>query len=78
MIQIYDSNLHFYRILSFLSICLAVDFSLSATAVLVSISVFMAGSTVLHPINSNNSLLSHSVLPVLSLPYWSFQLYISV
>ena len=34
---------------------------------------------VFHSINSPyNSLLSHSVLPVLCLPYWSFQLYISV
>ena len=38
-------------------------------SVLVSISVFMALSTVFHSINSpDNSLLSHSVLPVLSLP----------
>ena len=38
--------------------------------VLVSISVFMALSTVLHSINSaNNSPLSHSVLAVLFLPY---------
>ena len=48
-------------------------------SVLVSISVFMALSTVFHSINSpDNSLLSHSVLPVLFLPYWSFQLYISL
>ena len=40
-------------------------------------SVFMALSTVFHSINSpNNSPLSHSVLPVLLLSYWSFQLYI--
>ena len=46
--------------------------------VLVSLSVFMALSTVFHSINSPyNSLLSHSVLPVLFPPYWSFQLYIS-
>ena len=38
--------------------------------VLVSISVFMAFLTVFHFINSrDNSPLSHSVLPVLSLPY---------
>ena len=46
-------------------------------SVLASISVFRALSFVFHsrdyPVNS---LLSHSVLPVLSLPYWSFQLYI--
>ena len=47
--------------------------------VLVSVSVFMALSTVFHSINSSdNSPLSHSVLPVLLLPYWSFQLYISL
>ena len=46
---------------------------------LVSVSAFMALSTVFHSINSpNNSLLAHSVLPVLFLPYCSFQLYISV
>ena len=46
-------------------------------SVLVSISVFMALSTVFHFINSpDNSPLSHSALPVLFLPYWSFQLYI--
>ena len=43
---------------------------------LVSISVFLALSNVFHSINSpDNSLLSHSVLLVLFLPYWSFQLY---
>ena len=46
--------------------------------VLVSISVFVALSTVFHFINSpNNTPLSHSVLPVLILPYWSFQPYVS-
>ena len=48
-------------------------------SVLVSISVFIALSPVFHSINSSNdSPLSHSVLPVLFLPYWSFQLYISL
>ena len=49
-------------------------------SVLVSMSVFMALSTVFHSmINSpDNSPLSHSVLLVLFLPYWSFQLYISL
>ena len=48
-------------------------------SVLVSVSVFMALSTVFHSINSpNHSSLSHSVLPVLFLPYWSFELYISL
>ena len=46
-------------------------------SVLVSISVFMALSTVFHSINSlDNSPFSHSVLVVLALPYWSFQLYL--
>ena len=40
-------------------------------SVLVSFSVFMALSTVFRSINSpDNSLLSHSELPVLFLPYW--------
>ena len=48
-------------------------------SVFVSISVFMALSTVFHSINSpDNSLFSDSVFPVFSLPYWSFQLYISL
>ena len=48
-------------------------------SVLMSISVFMALSTVFDSINSpDNSPLSHSVLPLLILPYWSFQLYISL
>ena len=45
-------------------------------SVLVSVSVFMALSTVFHSMNSpNNSQLSHSVLPVLFLPYWSIQIF---
>ena len=41
--------------------------------------VFMSFSTVCHSINSsNNSPLSHSVFQDLFLPYWSFQLYISL
>ena len=48
-------------------------------SVLVSISVFIALSAVFHSINyPDNSLFSHSVLPVLFLPHWSFQLYISL
>ena len=47
-------------------------------SVLVYFSVFIAISTVFHFIESpENPPLSHSVLPVLFLPYWSFQLYIS-
>ena len=45
-------------------------------SVLVSAFVLMALSTVFHSMNSpDNSLLSHSGLLVLFLPYWSFQLY---
>ena len=45
----------------------------------VSVSVFIAISTVFHSINfPDNSPLSHSVPTVLILPYWSFQLYISL
>ena len=48
-------------------------------SVSVSVSVFVALSTVLRSINSpDNSPLSHSVLLVLFLPYWSFQLYLSL
>ena len=48
-------------------------------SVLVSMSVFMALSTVFHSRNSlNNSPFSDSVLPGLALPYWSFQLCISL
>ena len=47
--------------------------------VLVAVSVFMGLSTVFHSINSpENSPPSHSALPVLFLPYWSFQLHISL
>ena len=48
-------------------------------SVLLSVSVFMALSTVFHCMNSpDNSPFSHSVLLVLFLPYWSFQLCISL
>ena len=43
-------------------------------SVLESISVFMAVSTVFHSLNSPDN--SHSVLAVLFLPFWSFQLHI--
>ena len=46
---------------------------------LVSISVFRVHSSVFHSIHSpDNSPLSHSVLLNLFLPYWSFQIYISL
>ena len=48
-------------------------------SVLVSVSVFMALSTLFHSLNSpDNSPFSQSVLLVLSLPDWSFQLHISL
>ena len=48
----------------------------SFRSLLVTISVFVALSTAFHSTDSpHNSPLSHSVLPVLFLPYWSFQLY---
>ena len=48
-------------------------------SVLQSVSVFMTLSTVFYFINSpDNFPLSHSVLPVLFLPYWSFQLDIAL
>ena len=48
-------------------------------SVLVSVSVFMALSTVFHSMNSpDNSPLSPFVLPVLFLPDWSFRLYNSL
>ena len=47
-------------------------------SVLVSISVFLALSTVFHSVNSpDNPPLCHFVLLVVFLPYWSFQLCIS-
>ena len=48
-------------------------------SVLVSMSVFIALSTVFHFVNSpNNTPLSHSVLSVLLLTYWSFQQSVSL
>ena len=53
------------------------SFSAPYYSVLVSVSVYTALSTVFYFINSpDNSPLSHSVLPVLFLPFWSFQLYL--
>ena len=48
-------------------------------SVLLSVSIFVALSTVFHSLNSpDNSPLSHSVHLVLFLPYWSFQPNISM
>ena len=53
--------------------------SVSVFMALSTVSVFMALSTLFRSINSpDNSSLSHSVLLVLILPYWSFQLNISL
>ena len=55
------------------------ELAYSFSSVHVSVSVFMALSTVFNTINSpDNSPLSHSLLLVLFLPYWPFQLYISL
>ena len=54
-------------------------FFLFFNSVLLSVSVFVALSTVFHPISSHdNSPLSYCVLPVSFLPRWSFQLYVSL
>ena len=56
-----------------------IELARSFYSALVCVPVFMALSTVFHSINSlDNSPLSHSVLLVLLLPFWSFQLYISL
>ena len=48
-------------------------------SVLVPVSTFIAFSIAFHSVNSpNNSPLSLPVLAVLFLPYWSFQLFISL
>ena len=48
-------------------------------SILVSVSVFKALSIVFHSINSpDKSPLFHSVLQVLSLPFWSFELYVDL
>ena len=60
-----------------LNINIPTELAHSFYSVLVPVSVFMALSTLFHSIySSDNSLLSRSVLLVLFLPYWSFQLYI--
>ena len=67
------AHLHVAGILRFKSDINQPILSVPFKSVLVSISVFMALSTVFHSINSpDNSPFSHSVLLVLCLPYWSF------
>ena len=73
------AHLHVVGMLRFMSDINQLSLPTPFYSVLVSISVFMALSTVFHSVNSpDNSPFSHSVLVVLALPYWSFQLYISV
>ena len=73
------AHLHVVGMLQFMSHINKPSLPTPFYSVLVSISVFMALSTVFHSINSpDNSPFSDSNLPVLSLPYWSFQPYISM
>ena len=69
-------HLHVVGMLQFMSDINKLSLPTPFYSVLMSISVFMALSPAFHSINSSdNSPFSHSVLLVLSLPYWSFQLY---
>ena len=73
------AHLHLVGMLQFMSDINQPSLPTPFYSVLVSVSVFKALSTVFHSINSpDNSPFSDSVLPVLSLPYWSFQLYVSL
>ena len=67
----YHSTAHFCKII--LAVSLPTPFFSLKKSVLVSISVFMALSTVFHSIDPpESSLLSPIVLPVIFLPYCSF------
>ena len=73
------AHLHVVGMLRFMSDIDQPSLPIPFYPVLTAISVFMALSTLLQSINSpDKSSLSHSVLPVLSLPCWSFRLYISL
>ena len=73
------ARLHVVGVLRFMSDMNQPSLPTPLYSVLVSISAFMALSTVFHSINSPDiSPFSHSVLPVLSLRDWSFQLYVSL
>ena len=71
-----QAHLHVVGMLRFMSDINQPSLPTAFNSVLVSISIFRALSTAFHSINSpDNSLFSHFVLlPVLSLPCWSFQL----
>ena len=72
------AHLHMVGMLRFMSDINQPSLPTPFYAVLVSMSVFIGLSTVFHSINSpDNSSFPHSVFPVLPLPSWSFQLYIS-
>ena len=65
------AHLHVVGMLRFMSDINQPSLPTPFCSVLVSVSVFMALSTLFHSLNSpDNSPFSHSVLPVLSLPYW--------
>ena len=73
------AHIHVVGMLRFMSDINQPSLPTSFYSVLVSVYLFMALSVDFHSINSpDNSQFSHSVLPVLSLPYWSFQLYVSL
>ena len=73
------AQLHVVGMLRFMSVTNQPSLPIPFDSLLVSISVFMALSTVFNSINSpDKSPFSHSVFPVLFLPYWSFQLYVSL
>ena len=67
------AHLHVVGVLRFVSDINQQSLPTPVYSVLASISVFMAHSTVFHSVDSpDNFPFSDSVLPVLSLPYWSF------
>ena len=72
------THLHMVGMLHFMPLTISyLSFPTPFCSVLVSFSVFLALSTVFHSMNPlNSSLLSYSVLPMLFVHCWSFQLYI--
>ena len=73
------AHLHVVGMLRFVSDINQQSLPIPFYSVLLSISVFMALSTVFHSINyPDNSPFSLSVVPILSVPCWSFQLYVSL
>ena len=73
------AHFHVVRLLRFMSNINQPSLTIPFYSALVSIFVVMALSTIFHCINStDNSPFSYSVLLVLYLRYWSFQLYICI